>query len=589
VVRAVLGWGILSFAVLQIYEPVMHGLHLPEWTLTLVVVVLGVGFPATFVLAWIFDMGPGGVERTPSAAKTPATPARRVFTAFLLIGLGVIFSIPGLAWYVSLERARSTSAAGTSQGSVASGGGSEPGNGVPGSTAAPSIAVLPFADMSPGHDQEYFADGVAEEILNALAHVPGLRVIGRTSSFSFKARNEDLRSIGKKLDVATVLEGSLRKNGSRVKVTAQLINVTDGSHLWSETYDRDQADIFAVQEQVAAAVVEALKVKLLPGAGIPGSGPRTASTEAYEQYLLASQLVARFTPEDVKRAITALERAVALDPGMAAAWAKLSLALWWNADYDTPEDKAARERAVQAADRAVELDPRLAEGYASRARARSTILWDFAGAVEDDRRARQLAPSSPDVLLVQCIVERAIGNLPESIRACQRVIELDPLSVGARNQLSYTLLASGDRAQARLLNDRSLEISPRSVAARYIRCELDFLEGNRDAVRDHCGSALEDDGDRLFWSAMAESEWGTPDEARRLVDTFAQRFGKRDPASVAELHAWRGDADRAFEWIGKAYSQRVGLGEVKADPFLRKLRGDPRFRAVLQKMKLPVD
>jgi hypothetical protein len=177
-VRAVLGWGILSFAVLQIYEPVMHGLHLPEWTLTLVVVVLGVGFPATVVLAWIFDMGPGGVERTPSAPGEVSTPARRARTAMMLIGLGLLISVPGWIWYARHDRART--AEGTSAGATA-----QSSTSTTSRTASPSIAVLAFADMSPQHDQEYFADGLAEEILNALAHVEGLRVPGRTSSFWF--------------------------------------------------------------------------------------------------------------------------------------------------------------------------------------------------------------------------------------------------------------------------------------------------------------------------------------------------------------------------------------------------------------------
>jgi len=283
VVRAVLGWGILSFAVLQIYEPVMHGLHLPEWTLTLVVVVLGVGFPATFVLAWIFDMGPGGVERTPSAATTPATPARRVRTALLLIGLGMLFSVPGWAWYVSRERALSTASGAASPTGTTTGGAPEAVKGAPEAMAGPSIAVLPFADMSEKHDQEYFADGVAEEILNALAHVEGLRVPGRTSSFWFKGKNVDFAEIGRKLNVTHVLEGSVRRSGSRLRVSAQVVKVADGYHLWSQSFERDQADVFAVQDQVAAAVVEALKLRLLPGARPPRTAARTANLEAYEQ------------------------------------------------------------------------------------------------------------------------------------------------------------------------------------------------------------------------------------------------------------------------------------------------------------------
>ncbi|MEI6223636.1 MAG: adenylyl cyclase, partial [Deltaproteobacteria bacterium] len=269
-VRAVLGWGILSFAILQIYEPVMHGLHLPEWTLTLVVVVLGVGFPATFVLAWIFDMGPGGVQRTATVPGGTPSPARRIRTALLLVGLGALFSIPGWIWYARHERARPVAAA--------------PGTASPqtetGTTPGPSIAVLPFADMSPHHDQEYFADGLAEEILNALAHVEGLRVPGRTSSFWFKGKNVELAEIGRKLNVTHVLEGSVRRAGKRLRVTAQIVKVADGYHVWSETFERDQSDVFAVQDQVASAVAGAMKVKIRPDGEAPASRVPTANLGA---------------------------------------------------------------------------------------------------------------------------------------------------------------------------------------------------------------------------------------------------------------------------------------------------------------------
>ena len=581
-VRAVLGWGILSFAVLQIYEPVMHGLHLPEWTLTLVVVVLGVGFPATFVLAWIFDMGPGGVERTPSAPGVVPTPARRARTALLLIGLGLLISVPGWVWYARHDRART--AEGTSAGATAP---AQSSTSTTSTTASPSIAVLAFADMSPQHDQEYFADGLAEEILNALAHVEGLRVPGRTSSFWFKGKNVELAEIGRKLNVTHVLEGSVRRAGTRLRVTAQIVNVADGYHLWSETFDRDEADVFAVQDQVSKAVADAMKVKLQPAGEASASRVPTANLGAYDQYLLGNQFLARYTNEDFRQAISALEKAVALDPGMAPAWASLSFGLWlFSSGLDTPEDIAIRRRGVEAAKRAVALDPRLAEGYAARAIIRLEEQLNHRGAEEDSERALALAPRAPFVLLNHSYLLRSFGRLAESEAAARKAIEIDPLSARARNQLTYTLIASGDLAQARALNDRALELAPGSGFVQGGRCMLDFLTGMRDQAREHCGR-LSGDDDRAFWGAMMAFQWGTPEEGRQALDTFVSRFGERDPYSVAKLQAWRGDADRAFEWLERAHSRRVVLDEVKTYWFFRKIAPDPRFKALLRTMNLP--
>ena len=259
VFRALLGWAVVSFAVLQVVEPVMHGLDLPGWTLKAAIWALAAGFPIASVLAWIFDLGPGGVSRTPAGPVDPTgaspPPPRRLGLALAsLVAVSILLGA-GLA-VVALRTVDGQS------------------------PQAPSIAVLPFADMSPGRDQEYFSDGVAEEILNALAQVEGLKVIGRTSSFSFKGRNEDLRVIGQRLGARALLEGSVRKDGARIRITAQLVRAADGSHLWSRTVDREFVDVFAVQSEIAQGVVEALRARLVPGPAVAPAERRVTSPEA---------------------------------------------------------------------------------------------------------------------------------------------------------------------------------------------------------------------------------------------------------------------------------------------------------------------
>ncbi|TMB98593.1 MAG: hypothetical protein E6J42_05615, partial [Chloroflexi bacterium] len=262
----------------------MHGLHWPESVLSYVVAGLALGFPVVVSVAWIFDVRQGGMERTPPA-PVGALRLQGARLALVLIGIGVVAAAPGSIWYFVVRGiARSA--------------------GQPAATSnrEPSIAVLPFADMSPGKDQEYFSDGIAEEILDALTHVEGLRVAGRTSSFSFKGKGEDLRSIGEKLNVAHVLEGSIRKEGNRVRITAQLVGAADGFHRWSKTFDRELTGVFAVEDEIARSVVDALKAKLLPRQASAGKEHRTESSEVYTQYLLGRQFSRRFSPDANRRA-----------------------------------------------------------------------------------------------------------------------------------------------------------------------------------------------------------------------------------------------------------------------------------------------
>jgi TolB-like protein/Tfp pilus assembly protein PilF len=570
--RVVLGYGIFCFAVLQVIEPIMHGAHLPDWVLTAVLVALAVGFPVAVVLGWVYDLTAQGVVRTPPLAG--ATSLSRGRMALYLAGLGLVAALPGMGWLVLRPGASPPS---TTVASAAAG------------STGPSIAVLPFADMSPGKDQEYFADGVAEEILNALAQVEGLRVPGRTSSFWFKGKDARLAEIGRELNVTHVLEGSVRRAGKRLRVTAQVVKVADGYHLWSETFDRPEADVFAVQDQVARAVVEALKVKLLPGAQEPGPRRTSPSLGAYDQYLLGTQFLARYTDQGFELGAAALEKAVALDPGMAPAWVKLSFAYWLIADtFDTPQEAERRRRSLAAAERAVSLDPRLGEALAMRALVRLEHQLDFAGAAADLRRARALSPNDPFVLVNTCYIERNLGKLSESAASCQRAIEVDPLSARIRNQAFYTAVALGQLKQARALNVRALELAPDSAWILESQCSIDFLEGLRGPAQDHCGK-LPRETSRLYQEAVLAARWGAPGEARAAAERWIARYGQHDPYGVAQVYGVIGDADRAFEQLERAYQLRLGLGTLLADRPFDGLRGDPRYQALLRKLKLPVE
>jgi len=578
VIRALVAWGIVAFAVLQIYEPVMHGLHLPEWTLSFVVVFLGIGFPFTAVLAWVFDIRAGGIERTPPVVgqeevPSKSTRSRRVRLALLLLGLGCAAATPGLVYFFLWPNGPRLTA------------GSSPG---PAVRTSPSIAVLPFVNLSSDKEQDYFSDGIAEEILNALAQVDGLRVIGRTSSFSMKGKNEDLRTIGQRLSAANLLEGSVRKAGSRVRITAQLVEAEGGSHLWSQEFDRDLTDVFAVQEEIARAVVAALRLKLLPGTH---EEPRTANPEAHDLYLLGMAFLARGSADAYERAVKALSRSVELDPGYAQAWAALAGALFWNADQSAKGNpKVDWPRALVAAEKAISLAPQLADGYFARGVLRHGALQDWNGARADLERARSLNPRSPGILLNYASLLAALGRLPEAIAAFQEAAVLDPLSADIPVTLSAAYLGTGQIALAEKTAAHALELSPEHArAARNLGFAL-LLSNRLPEAR----AAFHQSSNELFrrmGDAMVDQAQGNAAESQRALDSIlAQPYVLGGSYQIAQIYAWRREPDRAFEWLGHAVEEHdAGLTYLKYDPLLASLRSDARFPALLRKMNLPVE
>jgi eukaryotic-like serine/threonine-protein kinase len=458
----------------------------------------------------------------------------------------------------------------------------------PAASVTPSIAVLPFADMSPQHDQEYFADGIAEEILNVLAQVDGLRVIGRTSSFSMKGRNEDLRTIGQRLGATNLLEGSVRKSGARVRITAQLVEAEGGSHIWSQEFDRELTDVFAVQEEIAHAVVAAFKVKLLPAAR---EDPRAANPEAYDLYLLGRAFRARGSGDAYERAVQALRRSVALDPGYAQAWAELAQALYDVGDFSVKGDrKADRPEGLVAAEKAIALAPERADGYSARGVLRHRMLQDWTGARADLERARSLNPRSPGILLNYAMLLSALGGLTEVIAICQQAAVLDPLSADIQYLLNTAYLGTGQFALAEAAASRALEVSPEHArAARNLGITLLLQNRGSDAR-----AAFHRSNHEFVVSmgdVMVEHTLGHSAESQRALDSIlAGPYAEVAAYQIVQMYAWRGETDRAFAWLGRAAELHdAGLTYLKFDPLLHGLRGDARFAALLKKMNLPTD
>ncbi len=368
VFRALIGYGIAAFAVLQIVEPVMHGLHWPDAVLSYLVVALAAGFPLVVGLAWIFDVRAGRIEKAP-----PSPSLRGTRLALVLVGIGLLAALPGLLWFFVL-----------------------PGRAGVASRARPSIAVLPFADMSPGKDQEYFSDGVAEEILDALAQIDGLHVAGRTSSFSFKGKSEDLRSIGEKLAVAHILEGSIRKEGNRVRITAQLVSAADGYHVWSKTFDRELTGVFAIQEEISRAVVDALKVRLMPGEKLRQgtASPEVHDPEAHDAYLKGRFYADQRNVEALKKSLEYFKQSIQKEPGYALAYVGIASAYGLLTFYGGLSPKEAIPREKEATLKALELNPSLAEAHVQQGYFDFQEL-NYSAAEKEFRRAIELSPTLP--------------------------------------------------------------------------------------------------------------------------------------------------------------------------------------------------
>jgi TolB-like protein len=578
VIRALLGWGIASFAVLQVYEPVMHGLHLPEWTLSFVVVALGLGFPVTVGLAWVFDLGPRGIERTPRAPSPegagPARPSRGRL-AFLLLGVGLCAAAPGLVYFFVWPggvRREAGSASLSPHG-------------------PPSVAVLPFDDLSAQKDQAYLADGIAEEILNVLAHVNDLRVPGRASSFWFKDKGVKLADMGRELGVRNVLQGSVRKEGNRVRITAQLLDVGNGYQLWSETFDRDLIDIFRIQDEIAGAVASALKVKLLsPATGKASARP--ARIEAYEQYLLGRQLLNAGTTASIQGAREAFMRATAIDEGYAAAHAGLAQAHGAVAGFvaETPDEVTEAARLeLASAERAIALDPELPDGYVARASHRLSYAWNWKGGLEDIERARSFGTGEAGPNNVHARALTAVGRFAEGFASARRATEIDPLSVGAWTILSRMLLDSGDHAGAEAAARRGLQISPDNPSPVFLLgCAL-LEEGKLDealAVFDRNSFSFF----RLTGLAITHHAMGHAPESQAALDELVSKLAMNAAFQIAQVHAARGEVDAALEWLERARVQHdEGLEYVRMDNLFASLHPDPRWKAFLKAMNLPVD
>ena len=581
VFRVGAAYAVVSWLLVEISDTVFPRLQLPDWSVTLVIVLLLIGFPVALFFAWAFELTPEGLKREAAVDRshsiTPITGRRLDFViiGLLLMAVG-FFSFDKFmldpARDAELEREQAERVAAALEGARSA---------VARENDAiqpedHSIAVLPFVNMSPDADNAYFSDGISEELLNLLSRIPELRVISRSSSFSFKGQNVEIPEIAERLNVKHVLEGSVRRAGERVRITAQLIDATTDSHIWSESYDRTLADIFAIQDEIAAAVVAKLKVTLL------GEVPRVSKTdpEAYQHFIQARQLGRLSSAEALARSNELYRRALEIDPDYAGAWRGLAANIMNQTDSGLLSFDEGPEQARNALNKALRIDPHHSEAH-SLLGALAVNENDLARAARHFERALALAPNDVPVLNNSAILLERVGRSEQAITVLEAAVARAPIEPVIHANLAQNY------AHARRWDDAieswqiALQLSPEYAGIRYGVGAVLLAKGELESARE-VFELEPTEACRVNGLALLALESGAEVEFETLRSQFSDRWGDGFPELAAQLYAGAGDLDTAFEWLDRAADQdQAGWGFLNSS--FEPLHDDPRWQAFLER------
>jgi TolB-like protein/Flp pilus assembly protein TadD len=548
VFRVAIVYAAVGFVIWQAAEIAVPGLNLPAWALTLVILLTVLGFPIALVLAWALEITPEGVRRTEPAA-VESGPS------------GAVEPVPADALGVAQK----------------------------------SIAVLPFTNLSADPENEYFSDGMTEEIINALTQLRDLRVAARTSSFAFKGESPNLGEVGSKLRVATVLEGSVRKAGDRLRITAQLIDVASGYHLWSEQYDRELMDVFAIQEEITLAIVEKLKVELFGAEEKDLVRQHTENPEAHSLYLKGRSYFLKFTLPDCQLAIASYQQAINLDPDYAKAHeglARTYTMVGGAGPLHLLPPREAYPLAKAAITKALELDDRLPEAHTTLGVVRSGFEWDCAGAERAFKRALELNPNDPDShLWYAWHLWFVTDRFDEAISCLRTASALDPLAPLHQSSIGLVHFCARRYSEAVQQLQRVLEVHPRFFHALLHLGDTYVAMGMYEEAEAAYQKTLAIIGTGPLMCTnlcVLYAAWNKVDEAKkhqRELLALSERTHV-PPAFVSWSYAVLGDHDEAFAWLEKAYEERDPQVRVLVWPWFDPLRADPRFLALRKKLGL---
>jgi TolB-like protein/Tfp pilus assembly protein PilF len=573
VFRVAVAYLALGWIVTQVTATVGPMLNLPPWVGPVVLWIGAIGLPFALLFAWIYELTPEGlkreseVDRSESVTRLTARRLDLVVIGLLVVAIGLF----ALREFGPVEQDRLTAVTSTKD-TVAP---------APATTRDDrSVAVLPFVDMSAARDQEYFADGISEEVLNLLAQVPQLRVIARTSSFSFKGKDLGIAEIAETLNVANVLEGSVRKSGDKLRITAQLVRASDSSHLWSQTYDRELTDVFAVQDEIAAAVVEQLKVTLLGGA----PKARATNPQAYALFLQAQEISRQYNAASLEQAIALYRQALTIDPAYAPAWNGLAGVYFGQMDLGLLAIEQGVAVGLEAVNKALEHDPTFAPAYGTQAAIMGLIERDYPAAARQLEKGLELDPMNLEVISVASAVARRLGRMELAIALGEYILSRDPVNVDA-----YELLAISYRYVGRLDDSIAayrtlLSLTPGAGRAHWALANVLLQKGDAEAaLAEYRKEALE--FHRLGGLAVAYHALGRKAESDAAFTELTKKYPDAKSFLMAIIVVSRGDSDGAFGVLERAARQDdIDLGALAVHPAFAVLHKDPRWLPLLRRL-----
>ena len=577
VYKVAVAYAVVFWLLIQAASIFLPAFDVPPWVMKIFIIVIIFGFPVALIFSWAFEITPEGIKLE-SEIEPNKSIKRRTGRKIVAMTIALAVVAAGLFVY-QLVRSKPTITPTASAARTEA------------ATAPPnkSIAVLPFVNMSADKNDEYLSDGMTEELLNMLTRVKSLHVPGRSSSFAFKGKNEEdiFRKVGEQLHVNAVLEGSVRKVGDKLRITAQLINVADGFHLWSETYDRDMKDILAVQSDVARRVVEALQVQLGVEEARALTKKPTENPEAHRLYLLGRYHFAKFTRAGWTNAIRSFEQALQIDPNFALAYCGLADTYGW-AGGQIMAGKEAWAKEMELAQRAVALDPNLAEAHLSMGTALFSVLGPYASEKELDR-AVELNPNLPLIYDQYGWTFSEMGRFNEAIAAEKKALELDPLSTFLNTDLAFFLYWARRYEEATAQIRKTLELDPNNAFAHSILGWCLIGKGSKAEARTEFQKATTLDDLPWYVSSLAYACAVSGDRAkaeqilRELEQLAKQRYVS--PANRASVYLGLGENEKALDWLEKAYEDRDPIfWWINGDQLYDSVRNEPRFQALLQKI-----
>lgn len=564
VLRVAAFYAAAGWLLVQIATQVLPVFDVPMWALRVIVVAVVLGFPFALVFAWFYELTPEGLKRENEVDRSQSI-ARRTGRKLDRWIIGVL-----AAAVVALLANQFVTHQGPDD-----------------SALSKAIAVLPLANHTGDPNNEYFSDGLSEELISALAQIKELKVVGRTSSFHFKNKNESSKVIGAALGVGYLLEGSVRESGGHMRIAVSLVKALDGTNVWSQIYDRNLSDIFAVQAEIARSVAGVLKVALLGDSDKTPDAPSNQNVDAYTAYLQGRYYEQRYTATDLRKAIGYYEVAIRSDPHYALVYAALSKS-WWALGDITGEGVAeANRKARAAAERAVAEDPKSAEGHAALGQILVSVDRDAKGAEAEYRRAAELAPASAEPKIGLASLLANFGQIEEAVELLQQAVRLEPLSTNAHFDLARLLTSLGRYDDAVQSARKAIDLQPGGAGTWEMLALVEAKRGDGEAALK--AAVQETDPDwRAYAMALAQQARGDRVAAEAALDALIAGHSDDMSFQIATVYAFRGDPDKTFEWLDRAYEQQdPGVMAINDNPFTRELRADPRFIAFRKKVGLP--